>query len=192
VNLNRYRSVSIELRAPTESDVPEIFRCLASYRFHPFGTGETADPDFDPEAILSMRNSICHVNLEEKCWVAEKEGRILGFCCWDWQDADSGIAKTILITVVPEARSTGVGYLLQQKRLEEMRSLGAREVHTWSDDPKSIQWYQEKFGYRCLDYEPIHHCIHRFFFGDRMFWGIHRGFVERDQLAHLQLILREP
>lgn len=179
----------MELRAPTEQDIPGIFRCLASYRLHPLGGSDTVDPDFAPDVILSVRNSICDVNLEEKCWVAEGEGRLLGFCCWDWQDEREGIAKTVLITVVPEARSTGVGYLLQLRRLDEMREEGAREVHTWSDDPKSIRWYQERFGYENLGYEPIFHCLHRFRFGDRDFWGIHRGFVDRDQLAHLRLVL---
>lgn len=116
-----------------------------------------------------------------------RDDQLLGFCCWDWQEETSQVAKTVLITVVPEARSSGVGAMLQNRRLDEMRELGAREVHTYSDDPKAIRWYQERFGYRVIGYEPIYHCLHRFRFGDATYWGIHRGFPDRTELAHLRL-----
>ncbi|HZP83501.1 MAG TPA: GNAT family N-acetyltransferase [Chthonomonadaceae bacterium] len=178
--------MSLTIRRPDESALPGLFRCLQTYRLHLLGQTEVADPDFAGDALLSVRNAICHVNLAEKCWVAEQEGQILGFCCWDWRDRAQQSAKTILISVLPEARSLGIGSLLQQRRMDEMHEQGAREVHTWSDDPKAIRWYQERFGYELIGYEPIHHCLHCFTLGARSVWGIHRGFVERDQLAHLR------
>ncbi|MCG8350423.1 MAG: GNAT family N-acetyltransferase [Chloroflexales bacterium] len=181
--------MNIEIKRPDESYFSAIFHCLGSYRFHVFGANDTVDPDFPQDAILSVRNAICHVNLREKCWIAEQDGNVLGFCCWDWQNRDHLLAKTVLISVLTEARSLGVGFLLQRQRLDEMREHGAREVHTWSDDPKAIRWYKIRFGYKLIDYEPIYHCIHYFSLGERAFWGIHRGFVENNQLAHLVLPL---
>lgn len=181
--------VDIELRRPDESHVSAILRCLGAYHFHVFGDTDSADPDFPQDAILSLRNGICHVDLQQRCWIAEHDGSVVGFCCWAWQDQNQRSAKTVLISVLPEARSLGVGPLLQQQRLDEMREQGAREVHTWSDDPKAIRWYQMRFGYQLVNHEPIHHCIHCFSFGKQGYWGIHRGFVENDQLAHLVLAL---
>lgn len=179
--------MDIEVRRADESLRDGIFDCLRAYRFHLLGEEMRADPDFPEEAILSVRNAICSINLEEKCWVATRGTKVLGFCCWDWRDVALRSAKTVLITVVPEARSLGIGSLLQRRRLEEMGEQGAVDVHTWSDDPKAIRWYQERFGYQLLGYEPIYHCLHRFTLGQQTFWGIHRGFVESEQLAHLML-----
>ena len=181
--------MSVEIRPPGEADLDGLFRCLEAYRLHRLGGAGVTDTDFAADAILSVRNAICYIDLAEKCWVAEQDGQLLGFCCWGWRDRAQQSAKTILISVLPEVRSLGVGSLLQQKRMDEMREQGAHEVHTWSDDPRSIRWYQERFGYELIGYEPIYHCLHCFTLGDRSVWGIHRGFVERDQLAHLRRAL---
>ncbi|HEU4828441.1 MAG TPA: GNAT family N-acetyltransferase [Gemmatimonadales bacterium] len=172
------------VRRVEEGDVDAIFACLRTYGFHLLG-GRFADPDFPADAVLSVRNAISHCDLRERCWLAERDGSVLGFCSWDWIDQGNGSAKTLLIVVLPSARSLGVGSLLQRRRMEEMRDLGAREVHTWSDDPKAIQWYQGRFGYAEVGREPLLHCLHRFQWGDRAEWGIHRGFREQDELAHL-------
>ena len=178
---------NVAIKRAEESHAAGIFRCLSAYRFHVFGETDQVDPDFPQDALLSVRNDISHVDLAEKCWVAELDDEVIGFCCWTWRDREQRSAKTVLISVLPEARSLGVGPLLQRQRLDEMREQGAREVHTWSDDPAAIRWYQMKFGYELVDYEPIHHSIHHFSFGEQVRWGIHRGFVENDQLAHLLL-----
>lgn len=181
--------MSIEIRRPREADLDGLFHCLKSYHFHLLGTAGLSDPDFAEDAILSVRNAICHVDLAEKSWIAEQEQQVLGFCCWGWNDTAQKSAKTILMCVLPEAHSLGIGSLLQQRRLDEMYEEGAKEVHTWSDRPKSIQWYQQRFGFELIGYEPIYHCLHRFTLGERSILGIHRGFVEQNQLAHLRRAL---
>lgn len=179
----------IEALRPRVAHVPGILQCLAGYHFHVLGISPVADPDFSGESILTVRNAISHVDLERKSWIAARDDELLGFCCWDWQDEKSRVAKTVLISVVPQERSAGVGAILQNRRLDEMREHGAREVHTFSDDPKAIHWYQERFGYHLIGYEPVHHCLHRFYFGELAYWGIHRGFPDRYELAHLRLEL---
>ena len=176
--------MSPTIRRVEQRDVDAVLACLRTYGFHLLGD-RYADPDFPADAVLSVRNAISDFDLRERCWLAEADGSVLGFCSWDWLDAGKGTAKTLLIVVLPAARSLGVGSRLQRRRMQEMREHGAREVHTWSDDPKAIAWYKSHFGYVEVGREPLLHCLHHFRWGDREAWGIHRGFRERDELAHL-------
>ncbi len=182
-------SSEIFIRRPETKDFDAVLECLISYRLHRLGGSKFVDPDFPADSLLTVRNTFCIVDFVNRAWVAEKDGDVLGFCCWDWMDQTMGIAKTVLITVRQEARKLGVGYLLQLARQEEMRAAGAVELHTWSDDPKAIEWYCKKFGYRPQGVEPIHHCLHLFLCGPRAAWGIHRGHVQYAQLTHLRLDL---
>lgn len=176
--------MSVIVRRVEQRDVDDVLTCLRTYGFHLLG-GRLADPDFPADAVLSVRNAVSHFDLRERCWLAERDGHVLGFCSWDWLEEPQGAAKTLLIVVLPAARSLGVGSLLQRRRMEEMQELGAVEVHTWSDDPKAIQWYKDRFGYVEVGREPLLHCLHRFRWGERAEWGIHRGFRDRSELAHL-------
>jgi GNAT superfamily N-acetyltransferase len=178
----------IIVRAPSSEDIRGIFECLAAYNVYLLDDNSRADRDFTQDAIIHVRNSISHINLLDKCWVAVEDNLVLGFCCWAWLDEPAGVAKTVLISTLPSGRGLGVGKLLQRRRQDEMCERGAREVHTWSDDPAAISWYQKIFGYQIVGYEPILHCLHRFHFnGANSIWALHRGFVEREQLAHLLL-----
>ncbi|HEY9516319.1 MAG TPA: GNAT family N-acetyltransferase [Gemmatimonadaceae bacterium] len=179
--------MSITIRPPEEQDIEGIFACLRDYRLHPLGDGSTADPDFPADALLSVRNQIAEIDLEARCFVGVRDGRILGFCCWGWSDRAERHAKTVLISVSESARGLGVGSLLQHARTDDMWAAGAEEIHTWSDDPRSIAWYERHFGYRLAGWEPIRHSLHRFRWRERTWWALHRGFPERDRLAHLVL-----
>lgn len=174
-----------ELRPPTPADVPAMFGVLARYRVHPLGAGEFSDPDFPADAILHLRNGIVDVDLEQRSLVATVDQAIVGFCCWDWLDRDAAQAKTVLITVLPSARGSGVGRALQQARMDAMWAAGARTIHTASDDPASVAWYIDHFGYRSLGREPICHALHRFRWRDQVWWAIHRGFPQHDTIENL-------
>lgn len=176
--------MSTIIRRVEARDVDAVFACLRTYGFHLLG-GRFADPDYPADAVLHVRNAISHFDLRERCWLAERDGAVLGFCSWDWLDEAKGQAKTLLIVVLPAARSLGVGSQLQRRRMQEMQASGALEVHTWSDDPKAIAWYKEHFGYVELGREALLHCLHHFRWGEQAAWGIHRGFRARDELAHL-------
>lgn len=180
---------NVILRRPMETDLDGVLACLAAYRFHVLAAGPLADPDFPVDALLTVRNRICVIDLAERCFVAEQNRLVVGFCCWDWLDLSARQAKTVLISVRDEARGAGLGRLLQIARQDDMRRAGAREIHTWSDDPKAIRWYCGHFGYEQLGEEPIHHALHRIVAGSRSVWGIHRGHVEFGRLAHLRLRL---
>ncbi len=180
---------SVTVRKPEYTDLGGIFRCLRFYNLHVlWGDQQYADADFDDGHILTVRNAISHIDLSRKCWVADDGDDILGFCCWDWCDKSKLSAKTILISATDIGRSRGVGKLLQRRRQEEMREHGALEVHTWSDDPRAVNWYQRTFGYQIVGYEPIRHSLHRFHYeGEGEVWALHRGFEQQDTLTHLVL-----
>jgi len=179
----------VEIRRPDETDLPGICHCLRDHGFHMLGDGPTADPDFPQDVRLSVHNAVREVNLEEKCWVAIRDGEVLGFCSWAWQDYSRRIAKTVVLSVLCEVRRLGLDRWLLSQNQEEISAEGGRELHVWSDDPKAIAWYQQRLGYTLVGPEPLNHCLHRFHCGDQTVWGIHRGRTGRDQLAHLRVKL---
>jgi ribosomal protein S18 acetylase RimI-like enzyme len=165
--------------------MPAVLDALAEYRVHPLGSAALADPDVPADGLLSLRNTIVDVDLEERALVAERAGDILGFACWGWHDPAAAAARTVLIVVRGRARGAGVGTALQRARMQSMRSAGARTVHTWSDDPAAVAWYERHFGYRRIGEEPVRHALHRFRLGERSWWAVHRGFPGHAKLAHL-------
>lgn len=178
-----------DIRRPTIDDFESALDCLVSYRVHRLQGGGRLDPDFPESAILTVRNKPCVIDFAHHTWVAVRDGVVLGFCCWDWLNRDAGSARTVLICARPEARALGVGERLQTARQEDMRAAGAVEVHTWSDDPRVVNWYCRKFGYERLGAEPIHHTLHLFVCGSKAAWGIHRGHLEFGEITHLRLAL---
>ncbi len=175
----------LKIRPPGLADMPAVFAVLAEYRVHVLGADGRADPDFPADALLSLRNGIVDVDLAERALIAEHQGSVAGFCCWDWLDEEVREAKTVLISVLGSQRGAGIGAALQRARMEAMWAAGAQRIHTWSDDPSAIAWYQRHFGYLALDEEPIRHALHRFHLGDHTWWAVHRGFPDRTTLTHL-------
>jgi len=90
-----------------------------------------------------------------KSFVAEVGGRIVGVA--SWIDHGGGLAETASLAVDPEQKGRGIGALLQEARLAEMRALGARKVRTETDRPETIAWYVAKFGYRVVGRNPKKH-----------------------------------
>jgi N-acetylglutamate synthase-like GNAT family acetyltransferase len=182
-------ALSVTIRKAAYADLSAIFRCLRFYNVHVlWGNKEFADTNFSEDHLLTVRNTISHIDLSSKCWVADDGDDIQGFCCWDWRDESKLSAKTVLISATDVGRSRGVGKLLQHQRQQEMREHGANEVHTWSDDPRAVNWYQRTFGYQIVGYEPIRHTLHRFHFKEQGdVWALHRGFQQHDTLTHLVL-----
>jgi len=183
---------TFEIRRPALGDFDSCLECLNNYRLHPLQGTRSLDADFPEDAILTVRNRPALVDFSHRTLVAVRDGAVLGFCCWDWLDVTKGVAKTVLISVRPEARAWGVGDALQIARLSDIRATGAVEVHTWRDDPRVVNWYCKKFGYERLAQEPIHHTMHLFVCGDRSAWAIHRGHAAFSQLTHLRLSLAQP
>ena len=97
-------------------------------------------------------------NIEiENAFVAEFDGRIVGTCSYFM--LDDNWAETASLAVDPALKGGGVGALLQQARLDEMRRRGVRRVRTETDRPETIRWYVERFGYQVVGTNPKKHAF---------------------------------
>jgi len=90
-----------------------------------------------------------------KSFVAALDDKVVGIC--SWIDLGDHRAETASMAVAPEVRGTGIGTLLQQARLEEMRTCHVRQVRTETDRPETIRWLVEKFGFRIVGKNPKKH-----------------------------------
>ena len=90
-------------------------------------------------------------------FVAESDGRIVGACSYIVHSAE--LAETASLAVDPSFKGGGVGHLLQQARLDEMRKRGIETVRTETDRPETIRWYVERFGYRIVGTNPKKHAF---------------------------------
>jgi len=89
-------------------------------------------------------------------FVAELDGRIVGVCSYIFMD-EEGWAETASLAVDKSLLKNGVGFRLQQARLDEMRARGIRKVRSESDRSETIQWYVKCFGYRVVGSNPKKH-----------------------------------
>ena len=95
----------------------------------------------------------------DNAFVAEAEGRIVG--TGSYFILGDGWAETASLAVDPAPRFAGVGILLQQARLDEMRARGVRWVRTETDRPATVRWYVQRFGYRIVGANPKKHAFSR-------------------------------
>jgi N-acetylglutamate synthase-like GNAT family acetyltransferase len=93
----------------------------------------------------------------ENAFVADARGRIVGTCSYFM--LGDGWAETASLAVDPDPRFAGVGVMLQQARLDEMRRRGVRHVRTETDRPATVRWYVRRFGYRIVGTAPKKHAF---------------------------------
>jgi len=82
----------------------------------------------------------------ENYFVAKDGGDIVGFC--GYKILSPTEAKTELMVVDRNYRGHGIGYALQERRMEDMLEKGIRTLTTNTDLPATIAWYKKHFGYR--------------------------------------------
>jgi N-acetylglutamate synthase-like GNAT family acetyltransferase len=82
----------------------------------------------------------------ENYFVAKDGDNVVGFC--GYKILSPTKAKTELMVVDPNYRGHGVGYVLQERRMEDMLQKGIRTLITNTDLPATIAWYKKHFGYR--------------------------------------------
>ena len=132
--------MSIEIRKLTDQELPAVLALLARWNMAP----RLGDPSAERSEIIV-----------ENTFVAVQAGRIVGVASYILHS--HGFAETASLAVDCKYLGQGVGYRLQQARLEEMRSRGVRRVRTEADRPETIRWYVEKFGYRIVGTNPKKH-----------------------------------
>lgn len=128
-------------------DLPAALQILGLWNMAPLApSAEVPDPE---RTTIEIENA----------FVAEAAGRVVGTCSYfilgdDW-------AETASLAVDPAPRFAGVGALLQQARLDEMRRRGVRRVRTETDRPATVRWYVKRFGYRIVGTKPKKHSFSR-------------------------------
>lgn len=131
------------IRKMREEDLPACMVILENWNMAPRPPSNDAP---EPE-----RNAIEIAN----GFVAEVDQRIVGTCGYLVHSAV--LAETASLAVDPAFTGAGVGFMLQQARLDEMRRRGIRTVRTETDRPETIRWYVERFGYRMVGSNPKKH-----------------------------------
>jgi N-acetylglutamate synthase-like GNAT family acetyltransferase len=81
----------------------------------------------------------------ENSFVAELGGEIVGVASYIVHTPE--LAETASHAVDQRYRGKGVGYLLQQARLREMKEKGIRMVRTETDRRETVEWLVGKFGF---------------------------------------------
>lgn len=122
------------IRKMRPDDLNAAQAILAQWNMTPVAaTAEIPDPERND---IELPNS----------FVAELEGRVVGIA--SYLIPEPRLAETCGLAVDPDYLGCGIGYLLQEARLEEIRRRGLTRVITETDRPEVIHWYMEKFGYR--------------------------------------------
>jgi N-acetylglutamate synthase-like GNAT family acetyltransferase len=135
----------IRIRKMTDADIPACMAILEAWNMAPRPPStETPEPE---RTGIDVANG----------FVAHLAGRIVGTCSYIVHSPE--LAETASLAVDPSMKGSGVGFMLQQARLDEMRGRGIRHVRTETDRPETIGWYVDRFGYRVVGTVPKKHAF---------------------------------
>ena len=133
----------ITIRKMTDSDLDAATGILSKWNMAPLtASREIPNPE---------RSSI----LIENAFVACDAGKVVGVA--SYIDLSDTVAETASLAVDPAYKGTGVGFRLQEARLDEMIRRGFRRVISETDRPETIDWYVRYFGYRISGTHPKKH-----------------------------------
>jgi len=115
---------------------------------------DKALPEDRPRILELLEQANMHhipsPEMPEVAWdnyfVARLDGEVVGFSGYKIQSATE--AKTELMVVDKKCRGLGIGFILQERRMEDMVNRGIQTLITNADLPPTIAFYKKHFGYR--------------------------------------------
>ncbi len=157
----------------SEADFADMVEVLKHYHFSLLSIEQAGVIDSHEGETFTIYNEVSHFDFEN-AFVARVNGQIAGCCHWRLNSPIE--AKTTLISVDPEFRGQGIGFKLQEARMQAAFDVGVQKLVTFCDSEKSIAWYIKHFGYEALGEEQDHRRLHYFNVNGEIVWGIHFGF----------------
>ncbi|MDB9822373.1 GNAT family N-acetyltransferase [Deltaproteobacteria bacterium] len=128
--------MEISIRKMVQSDLPRVIEILAHWNMAPVA----ASP-------VNPTPERCNIPVENS-FVALDGHRLVGTCSYILLSDE--MAETASLAVDPRYRGKGIGYMLQKRRLKEMKKNGIKRVKTEADRPQTIRWYTSKFDYKII------------------------------------------
>ncbi|MFL1406554.1 GNAT family N-acetyltransferase [Marinobacter sp. M1N3S26] len=91
----------------------------------------------------------------ERCWIAEKDGKVVGSVFIVRQDENS--AKLRLLYVDPFARGLGIGSRLVDECLRFARQIGYKRIVLWTNSELTdARRIYDRAGFQLIEEEPYH------------------------------------
>jgi DNA-binding MarR family transcriptional regulator/GNAT superfamily N-acetyltransferase len=90
----------------------------------------------------------------ERCWVAERDGEILG-SIFLVKGPSTDVSKLRLLLVEPKARGSGIGKRLVDECVRFAKQAGYRKIVLWTQSElDAARGIYQKAGFRCVKKEP--------------------------------------
>ena len=120
--------MSLVIEKALPEDRPRIFELLEQANMHHIPSSEMPDVTWD------------------NYFVARLDDEVVGFSGYKILSATE--AKTELMAVDTRCRGMGIGFILQERRMQDMVRRGIQTLITNADLPPTIAFYKKHFGYR--------------------------------------------
>ncbi len=140
-----WEATQVKIRKMRQEDMADVLAILTKWNLAPIQA--SADIPAPERSGIIIENT----------FVAELAGQVVGVGSYIILDRTR--AETASLAVDPEYLGCGIGYKLQEARMNEMREHGISHLRTEADRPDIIFWYVNKFGYRITGENPKKHAF---------------------------------